>query len=92
MEESNPVTAVDQVELPKLLSHFDSQFRQVQNYLREMEEEDADESEEPPPEALPDDTALTTRKLLQGNLKDLINTFLVMYDASLKNVVSVAGT
>jgi len=77
-------------ELRKMVSQFDSELRNIQNAIMEMEEEDAEDSvvREDPPEKLSDDTSITKLKLLQGNLKDLIHTFLAMYDASLKNAVA----
>jgi len=80
-------------ELEKMVAQFDAQLRQLQNQIAEMEEDEAEDSfeAETPPEVLLDDTSLTKIKLLRGLWKDLINTFLAMYDASLKHAVA-SGT
>jgi len=77
-------------ELEKMVTQFDAQLRQLQNQISEMEEEDAENSfeYEEPPEELLDETSLTKIKLLRGLWKDLINTFLAMYDASIKHAVA----
>jgi len=72
---------------------LDNQLRELQNFVEQVKEEDEEESSsragsEEPPEALVDDTVLTKIRLLQGNVKDLIHSFLAMYDASLKTAVA----
>ena len=42
---------------------------------------------ERPPESLVEEEALTKMKLLLGHLKDMVNTFLLKYDLTLKTVV-----
>ena len=76
-----------------MVAQFDAQLRQLQNQIAEMEDDEAEDSfeAEAPPEVLLDDTSLTKIKLLRGLWKDLINTFLAMYDASLKHAVA-SGT
>lgn len=79
-------------ELRKAVAGLDAQLAQLQNQIAEVDEDDAEEStlsgREDPPEALADDTTVMKIKLLQGNLKDLVNTFSALYDASLKNAVA----
>ena len=79
-------------ELRKAVAGLDAQLDQLQNQIAEVDEDDAEEStlsgREDPPEALADDTTVMKIKLLQGNLKDLVNTFSALYDASLKNAVA----
>jgi len=89
IEDTAPDT-LTAVELRKLTMQFDSQLHQLQNQIAEIEEDDANDSvdQEEPPETMLEDTSLTKMKLLQGNLKDLVNTFLAMYDSSLKNAVA----
>merc|ERR1719289_834645 len=72
---------------------LDNQLRELQNFVEQVKEEDEEESSsrvgsEEPPETLVDDTVLTKMRLLQGNVKDLIHSFLAMYDASLKTAVA----
>ena len=75
-----------------MVAEFDSQLARLQNQIAEDDEEDAEEStlsgRGEPPEALAHDTTVMKIKLLQGNLKDLVNTFSALYDASLKNAVA----
>ena len=79
-------------ELRKAVAGLDAQLAQLQNQIAEVDEDDAEEStlsgREDPPEVLADDTTVMKIKLLQGNLKDLVNTFSALYDASLKNAVA----
>ena len=74
---------------------IDSEMKAINTQFRiekaEEEEEDSLLALEEPPESVVDDEALTKIKLLQGNVKDLVNTFAVKYDQSLKKTVEGSG-
>jgi len=78
--------------LKKLETRIDSEMKGFQDCLYEKREEEEDSllAPEEPPECIVDDEALTKIKLLQGNVKDLVNTFAMKYDLSLKNTVEGA--
>lgn len=73
------------VDIKQLLADADSNLKKLQDLIDEMSEDS--EASEPPPESLVDDESLTKMKLLHGHLKDMVNTFLLKYDLTLKTVV-----
>lgn len=82
-------------ELKRMEAKIDSEMKAINTQFRiekaEEEEEDSLLALEEPPESVVDDEALTKIKLLQGNVKDLVNTFAVKYDQSLKKTVEGSG-
>jgi len=70
-------------DLKKLEEKFMNKLREFEEYLEEQEEEECQDL----PDHLIDETVMMKTKLLMGNLKDLVDSYLVIYDSNLRYIV-----